>query len=514
MLRNMRRNPGMRPSTTCVSVLLALTAIGFCPGSALPASAVAKETNAAPRLNLADGPVSREVKIKTSLAPVIKKLGPSVVNIYSTMLIRERRNRSFFEDPFRLFGEDGDQNRPRVRRAQSLGSGVIVSSDGYILTANHVVEGADKVRVALASGGKEFDARIIGTDPPTDVAVLKVDAKGLPAVSIADSDSLEVGDLVLAIGNPFGVGQTVTMGIISAVGRGGLGINSYENFIQTDAAINPGNSGGALVDAEGRLVGINTAIFSESGGYQGVGFAVPSNMARYVMDKITREGRVIRGYLGLGLQPDMTQELQEQFKLPGQDGALVTLVEPTSPAGKAGFKEGDFLIEFNGHKVTDMRQLRLMIAETAPGTVASVKLIRDGKHTSLTATLAELPTDGIRRRGPRPSGSQRESTSLDGLDGVEVQNLDRSMRMQLHLPGELRGAIVVALDQDSRAADSGLRQRDIIVEINRQLVRTAEEVVNVGRKATGKRILLRVWRPGEDSAMLYIVVDNSGHGPN
>jgi serine protease Do len=485
---------------------------GLC--SALQAASGNKETNGAPRLNLVEGPISREVKINTSLAPVIKKVGPSVVNIYSTMIIRERRNRSFFEDPFRLFGEDGDQSRPRVRRAQSLGSGVIISPDGYILTANHVVEGADKVRVALASGGKEFDAKVIGTDPPTDVAVLKVDAKELPAVNIADSDKLEVGDLVLAIGNPFGVGQTVTMGIISAVGRSGLGINSYENFIQTDAAINPGNSGGALVDAEGRLVGINTAIFSESGGYQGVGFAVPSNMARYVMDRITREGRVVRGFLGLGFQPDMTQELQEQFSLPSQDGALVTIVEPATPAGKAGFKEGDFLIEFNGHKVTDMRQLRMMIAQTAPGTVVTIKLIRDAKHMSLTATLSELTSEGFRRRGQRPPGSQRESTSLDGLDGVEVQNLDPRLRMQLGLPRELRGAVVAALDQDSRAADSGLRQRDIIVEINRQLVRTAEEVVSVGRKATGKRILLRVWRPGEDSAMLYIVVNNSGHGPN
>ena len=227
-----------------------------------------------------------------------------MVNIYSTVTIRERPN-PLLNDPFfrQFFGDDsGGQSQPRTHREQGLGSGVIVSPDGYILTANHVVEGADKVKVALASGEKEFDAKIIGTDSATDTAVLKVEGKDLPAITIADSDKLEVGDVVLAIGNPFGVGQTVTMGIVSGLGRGGFGINNYENFIQTDAAINVGNSGGPLVDAEGRLVGINTWIISRSGGSQGLGFAVPVNMARYVMERLISEGKVTRGYLGLGLQ--------------------------------------------------------------------------------------------------------------------------------------------------------------------------------------------------------------------
>ncbi len=245
-------------------------------------------------LTIQDTPINRDLKAATSVAPVVKKVAPSVVNIYSTVTVQERPN-PLFNDPFfrRFFGgEYGGQTQPRTRREQSLGSGVIVSPDGYILTANHVVEGADKVKVALASGEKEFDAKIIGTDPATDTAVLKVDGKNLPAITIADSDKLEVGDVVLAVGNPFGVGQTVTMGIVSALGRGGFGINNYENFIQTDAAINPGNSGGPLVDAEGRLVGINTWIISRSGGFQGLGFAVPINMARYVMERLISDGKV------------------------------------------------------------------------------------------------------------------------------------------------------------------------------------------------------------------------------
>ena len=277
-------------------VLCALQAALLADAAPEPAKA-----NPAPKLNIQDTPINRSLKAATSVAPVIKKVAPSVVNIYSTVTIRERPN-PLFSDPFfrRFFGEDsGDQTQPRTHREQSLGSGVIVSPDGYILTANHVVEGADKVKVALASGEKEFDAKVIGTDPATDTAVLKVDGKNLPAITIADSDKLEVGDVVLAIGNPFGVGQTVTMGIVSALGRGGFGINNYENFIQTDAAINLGNSGGPLVDAEGRLVGINTWIISRSGGSQGLGFAVPINMARYAMERLISEGKVTRGYLGL-----------------------------------------------------------------------------------------------------------------------------------------------------------------------------------------------------------------------
>jgi S1-C subfamily serine protease len=249
------------------------------------------------KVTVQDTPLNRELRAPISFAPVARKVGPSVVNIYSTMIIKERPD-PFSEDPFlrRFFGDQFGGGQPRERKAQGLGSGVIVSPDGYILTANHVVEGASKIKISFSSGAQEYDAKVIGTDPPTDIAVLKLDGKvNLPAITLADSDKLEVGDVVLAVGNPFGVGQTLTLGIISGLSRGGFGITGYEDFIQTDAAINPGNSGGALVDAEGRLVGINTAIFSRSGGFQGVGFAVPINMARYVMDRLIASGRVSRG---------------------------------------------------------------------------------------------------------------------------------------------------------------------------------------------------------------------------
>src|SRR2546425_736164 len=237
-----------------------------------------------------------------------------------------------FDDPFfrQFFGPSGHENVPRERREQALGSGVIISEDGYILTNNHVVDGADEIKVVLADDKKEFDAKVIGTDPQTDIAVIKVEGKNLHAITITDSDKLEVGDVVLAIGNPFGVGQTVTAGIVSAKGRGGMGIVDYEDFIQTDASINPGNSGGALVDAEGRLIGINTAILSRSGGNQGIGFAVPINLARYVMERIVANGKVIRGYLGATIQPQ-TPDQAKDIKLPEKTGALVDVVTHGSP---------------------------------------------------------------------------------------------------------------------------------------------------------------------------------------
>ena len=475
------------------------------------ATSAAAGTNPPARLSIQESAINRDLKAATSVAPVVKKVAPSVVNIYSTVTIRERPN-PLLNDPMlrRFFGDQyGGQSEPRTRHEQSLGSGVIVSPDGYILTASHVVDGADKVKVALASGEKEFDAKIIGTDPATDTAVLKVEGKNLPAITIADSDKLEVGDVVMAIGNPFAVGQTVTMGIVSALGRGGFGINNYENFIQTDAAINPGNSGGALVDAEGRLVGINTWIISRTGGSQGLGFAVPINMARYAMDRLIGEGKVTRGYLGLLLQPEMTLDLVKQFNLPNLNGALVTTVEPDSPADKAGFKEGDFVTEFNGQKVKDMRHLRLMVAQTAPGKKVSLKLVRDGKEKTLTATLGELPKERLARGGQGQPGDRGESKT-DALDGVEVTDLDAQTRREADVPSNIRGALVASVDQESNAAEAGLRAGDVIVEINRQPVHNADEAVTLSEKAKGDRILLRVWRGGEGrGGMLFLSVDNT-----
>jgi serine protease Do len=469
----------------------------------------AADANPPARLNIQDKPLAREIKAATSFAHVVKKVSPSVVNIYTTKRVREnpRMMNPMFDDPFfRFFGGDmfdrRDQ-RPRTRLENSLGSGVIVTEDGYVLSNNHVVEGADEIKVALVNGDPaEFAARVVGTDPQTDIAVLKIEGRKFPAITMADSDQLEVGDTVLAIGNPFGVGQTVTLGIVSATGRSGFGIVDYEDFIQTDASINPGNSGGALVDAEGRLVGINTAIISRTGGNQGIGFAVPVNMARGVMERIVASGKVTRGFLGVTIQP-LTADLAKEFKLPSQAGALVGGVMPKTPAAEAGFKEGDVILEFNGKKITDSRQLRLLIAQTAPETKSRFKVLRDGKEMTLTATLGQLPADQASAAGgPRFGRSQPKE---DVLDGVTVGDLDARTRRQFGLPAEARGALVTDVDPGSAAYAAGLRAGDIILEINRRPVKSAEEAVEMSERIEGGRVLLRIWSNG---ASRYLVVEN------
>jgi serine protease Do len=339
--------------------------------------------------------------------------------------------------------------------------------------------------------------------------VLKIEGKDLPAAILADSDKLEVGDTVLAIGNPFGVGQTVTLGIVSAIGRGGFGMTGYENFIQTDAAINQGNSGGALVDAEGRLIGINTWIISGSGGNQGIGFAVPINMARYVMDHLTKEGKVTRGFLGLVLLEEVTPDLAKELNLPDTEGALITRVQPDSPASRAGLKEEDFVTEFNGKKISDMRHLRLLAAETAPGTKVAIKIIREGKEKKLSATVAEFP-DELLTASKRSQRHERGQVTDDALDGVEVTDLDARSRRELGVPADIHGALVSNLEQNSPASDAGLRVRDVILAINRQPVRNADDAVALSEKAKGDRALLRVWRPNGEGGgqILYFAVRN------
>jgi serine protease Do len=364
------------------------------------------------------------------------------------------------------------------------------------------VDGADEIKVVLADDKKEFAAKLIGTDPHTEVAVLKVDAKNLPAATTTDSDLLEVGDVVLAIGNPFGLGQTVTMGIVSATGRGGFGLVDYEDFIQTDASINPGNSGGALVDAEGRLVGLNTFIISRSGGNQGVGFAVPINLARSVMERLVTDGKVVRGFLGVKLQPLVTAELAKQFGLPNQNGALVSEVMPDTPAAKAGLKEGDFIVEFNGKKVDDNRHLRLMASQTAPKTKVTLKVIRDGKDKTFTVTLDEL-SENQTAQGMRKSGSS--DVGEDTLDGVEVSDLDAQLRREFDIPANVRGAVVTHVDEDAPAYRAGLRAGDVVLEIDRKPVRNADDAVKLS-KDIKDNVLLRVWSKGGSR---YMVVDNS-----
>ncbi len=489
--------------------------------AATTAMAAKSGTNVPPTITLRETPLNRDMRAPVSFAPVAKKVTPAVVNIYSTTTIRERRARNpVFDDPFfrRFFGGDPDsQTRPRERKAEGLGSGVIVSPEGYILTANHVVDGADSVKVSLSESDTQYDAKIIGTDPPTDVAVLKIEAKKpLPSLVMGDSDKLEVGDVVLAVGNPFGVGQTVTMGIISGLGRGELGLTGYENFIQTDAAINMGNSGGALVDAEGRLVGINTAILSRTGGFQGVGFAVPCNMARYVMDRLVASGKVARGFLGISIQP-LTPALAKEFRLPDESsGVLVGGVEERGAAAKAGVQEGDVVLEFNGKKVSDPRNLRLLVAQTPPATEVSLKILRveAGRKPAekvLKVTLGELPQNVFAsgRTGSQPGSPPSLG---DTLDGVEVTDLDAASRGQYKIPRSVRGALVTSVDPDSNSAEAGLRPGDVIVQINRQPVRTADEAVALSEKAKDDQVLLQVWSRGGDGATggtRWLVVENA-----
>jgi serine protease Do len=334
-------------------------------------------------------------------------------------------------------------------------------------------------------------------------------------MTLGDSDKLEVGDMVLAIGNPFAVGQTVTLGIVSALQRGGFGITGYEDFIQTDAAINPGNSGGALVDVEGRLLGINTAILSRSGGFQGVGFAVPINMARYVMDRLITSGRVERGYLGVHIQ-SLTPELAKAFNLPDESsGVLVGEVNANTAAAKAGIREGDIIVEFNGKKVSDSRNLQLMVAQTAPGTKVTLRVLHGdpGKplaEKNYTITLAELPQETMASRGHGNSddGTQK---GTDALDGVEVTDLDTAARRQLEIPRTVQGALVVNVDPGSAAAEGGLSQGDVILEMNRQRVRTADEAVALSEKVKGDHILLRVWSQGPNGTggTHFLSVENS-----
>jgi serine protease Do len=466
------------------------------------------------QLHVDQAPVNREAKTTTSFAPVVKKVSPSVVRVDITGKAKEAEMemgggspldnpmlRRFFGDQLPQQGRRGGRMQ-RMPREHGLGSGVIVTQDGYILTNNHVVENAEKVRVTL-DDGREFDAKVVGADPKTDVAVVKVEATGLPYIQLADSDKIEVGDVTLAIGNPFGVGQTVTSGIISATGRAmGMGLD-YEDFIQTDAAINPGNSGGALIDAEGRLIGINTAIISRTGGNNGIGFAVPVNLAKNVMEQLIDNGRVVRGFLGVNIQT-MSPALAKQFDLKDTKGALVSEVTPNSPAEKAGLKSGDVILEFNGKPVQDSRHLKLAVGSTSPGTKAPLKVLRDGSTKNLTVTLKELPGDQLARK------DGKAANDTDALDGVTVGDLDSNVRQQFDLPRDVKGAVVTDVDPDSASYAAGLRPGDVILEIDRKAVNNAEEAVKLSENIKDKAsILLRVWSKGGSH---YLVVDESKVG--
>jgi serine protease Do len=381
---------------------------------------------------------------------------------------------------------------PKKWKEQSLGSGVIVSPDGYIITNNHVVEQADEIRVTLFDK-RSFKAKLIGADNKTDVAIVKIDADNLYAVKWGDSDKLQVGEFVLAIGNPYGLSHTVTMGIISAVGRANVGIADYEDFIQTDAAINPGNSGGPLVNTKGELIGINTAIFSKSGGYQGIGFAVPSNMARLVMDQLIQKGKVTRGWLGVTIQ-EITPELSQKFGLKTAKGALIGDVAKGSPAEKSGLKRGDIILEFNGKKVSDVGNLRNMVAQSKVGVQIPLIIIRAGKEYALTVTTSELPKD-VPEATP---GNAPEETDFAGLNGLNVLELTREISRQLGLSRDEKGVVVVRVDQGSSVEEAGLRKGDVIQEIDRKKIAGLDDYTRTAAAIhSGDTVLMLINRAGK-----------------
>ena len=435
----------------------------------------------------------------TSFAPIVEKVAPSVVTVFTTQTVsRTQVPFPFSDDTMRqLFGGQLPQRQGK-ETLQGLGSGVIVSANGYILTANHVVSGAEEIMIGLGTELRKFKAKKVGTDPGTDVALLKIDEKNLPGITFADSDKARAGDIVLAVGNPFGLRQTVTMGIISAVGRGGVGIVDYENFIQTDAAINMGNSGGALVDIKGELLGINTAIFSRSGGNQGVGFAIPANLARDVMQSLREKGRVVRGYIGASVQT-LTPELAEAMKLKNQPtGALVGEVAPKTPTEKAGMKTGDVITAVNGKEISDARELRLMIGSMTPGSKAQIQVNREGQTKAFDVQLAEMPAGVIEEGGPGASpeeSAQPEKTTVFG--GVAVADISDDIRTALNLPKDVQGAVIAEVDADSSAGKAGLREGDVIQDVNKQPVKSAKDLVAASKKLKpNEKILIRVYSQG------------------
>ena len=490
---------------------LTLTGAALLAGTALAVNPTGQGSNpaASPRLSLQTDPAPLPRDPSNSSAPIIKKLAPSVVRIAVTSQTDNRQMSDSDLDFFRRFfgghgpmmpNGPGGPGGPGGEREHALGSGVIVSADGYIVTNNHVVQNARDIQVSL-NDGRNFNAKVIGTDPQTDIALVKVEAQSLPFVTLADSDEVQVGDFVLAIGNPFGIGQTVTRGIVSAKDRA-TSAEQDEDFIQTDAAINPGNSGGALVDTEGRLVGINTAILSRTGGNQGIGFAVPSNLVRWVTEGLIKNGRVQRGLLGVSIQ-DLTPELAQALKVSRTNGALVADVSQNSPADAAGIKNGDVVLKFNNQPVENANQLKLRVAATTPGTTVPIQIDRNGETKDLNVTVQERSADKLAANEAPSDRSQG-----DALRGVAVADLESENRTQLRVPGSVQGAVITDVDQNAPAYEAGLRPGDVITEINHHPVRNAQDAVNLTQKPAGSSTLVKVWSRG---GTRYVAV-NEGAG--
>jgi serine protease Do len=426
-----------------------------------------------------------------AFSEIVRSVSPSVVNISSTKTIKKQP--APMDDFFDFLYPFPDGHAKRWRE-QSLGSGVIVSPDGYIVTNNHVVEQSDDIKVILYDR-RTFRARIIGADPKTDIAVIKINARDLPVIHWEDSERLQVGEFVLAIGSPFGLSHTVTMGIISAIGRVDVGIADYENFIQTDAAINPGNSGGPLTNVKGDIIGINTAIFSKTGGYQGIGFAVPSNMVRLVIDQLLKKGKVVRGWIGVGIQ-ELTPDIAQKFGLTSSEGALVSDVVKNGPAYAGGIMRGDIIIEYAGKKIVDVGMLRNMVAQSKIGAQAKVRLLRRDKQLMATVTIMELPADTPEAA---PVASEQNLEAQENiLSGIAAVDLNRSIAKQLGIDKDDKGVVIIKVEPGSPAEDAGIKKGDVLQEIDRQRISNLNDFNRVVSKIkSSNSVLLFINRKGK-----------------
>ena len=436
--------------------------------------------------------------LNNAIIDIVENANPTVVTVTTRQTVKQQ-----VRNPLSFFFNDPGLNQEREFMRQGLGSGVIVSSEnGYIITNNHVIDNADEIVVRLYSGA-EFDAKVVGTDPGSDVAVLQVDSDDLPSIRLGNSDEIRVGEMVLAIGSPLSedLAHTVSKGIISATGRSHLGLNQFENYIQTDAAINPGNSGGALINIDGELIGINTAIASRSGGNQGIGFAIPINMVKSVMDALIADGRVARGYLGIWEGGEVDRTMARALGMSSPRGFVVGDVEQGGPADQAGLKSGDVIVKKDGQQIRSFLDFRVGIANTPPGTEVELEIFRDGENMTITVELGELDAEAVASLGAD------EIEELKEKIGFTVEDLTDNIRQQLRLRSEVQGALVTEINQTSRAYRQGLRQGDVITQVSNQPVDSADQFYNSMSaviESNMEAVLLRIIRQGRN---MYVAIE-------